>query len=695
MATTRYIDIKVRSKKAQAGVKSLTNDVEKLGDETKKTTSRFGSLSKVAIGVGKATAAAIGTAAASMVALSKVVADYSKEIKVASQLSGVTVEQLQLMAHATSTVGIGIEDLGDKFKDTREKIGDFLNTGGGGFQDFVDALRLTKEEARKVAVEFSTLSGDQILQKMVNRMEAAGVSAVQMSHALEGMASDTTKLIPLLSNGGSEMKRLTDNMSRLVVPLSDDDIDLFIRMGESTDIAAGALKSLGEQILVDLGEHFIEAANKASFFYASLNEGTEAQKTTRLVQIVDEIDALEDKISKFNNGLNRFLRSDEELDRLVVKTTKEVNDLLAERIQLQKDLAKTSLGIGESKPKSIPKASGTDAAVTPNADENKKALDALIQRFKSEESLLTEKLAKDLSLAEGNNELKLKVQEEFNKSLAELNSSSAVEEAQGSGLSGRLSQETEMLQRELNSRNAIMFGFVGEQEAALSLSFLNKQARSTAAFDAEIIKLGDNEAAKVELRLQFQESQKLEEQLFQQDLTAIQEEESQKRIDQNQKEADSQKQSLSSQLATTGFILNSLASLSDKNQKRNEKIQKAAIIANTASAVIQSYNNSGGYPWGIASAVAMAAAGAAQLAKVGSGGGGSISAPSVSASTSQLSASTPAVTQDFTSNDVVENKALTDLTNELANRDPDEMLPVSWVRRLTASIENVQSSGQV
>jgi hypothetical protein len=35
-------------------------------------------------------------------------------------------------------------------------------------------------------------------------MEDADVSAVQMSHALEGMASDTTKLIPLLANSGED-----------------------------------------------------------------------------------------------------------------------------------------------------------------------------------------------------------------------------------------------------------------------------------------------------------------------------------------------------------------------------------------------------------------------------------------------------------------------------------------------------------
>jgi predicted phage tail protein len=42
----------------------------------------------------------------------------------------------------------------------------------------------------------------------------------------------------------------------------------------------------------------------------------------------------------------------------------------------------------------------------------------------------------------------------------------------------------------------------------------------------------------------------------------------------------------------------------------------AAVIIETASAVIKSFNNGGGFPWGLIPAAAMAAAGAAQIIKI-------------------------------------------------------------------------------
>ena len=177
-------------------------------------------------------AVAVTALTAGTLALISRTTEYSKELKIASQLSGVAIDKLQGMAFATSTVGISIEKLGDISKDTREKIGDFLNTGGGGFDDFVRAMKLTKEEAKLLADEFALLTGPEILQEMVTQMEGAGISAVQMSHALEGMASDTTNLIPLLANGGKEMKTL----SMIYTGMHKEDLVLALR---STRRASG------------------------------------------------------------------------------------------------------------------------------------------------------------------------------------------------------------------------------------------------------------------------------------------------------------------------------------------------------------------------------------------------------------------------------------------------------------------------
>jgi len=179
-----------------------------------------GSLGK-ALGVA---GVAITALSAGTIALINQTTAYGRELKIASQLSGIATDKLEGMAFATSTVGIGLEKLGDISKDTLEKVGDYLNTGGGGFQDFADAMKLTKSETKALATEFSELTGPEVLQKMVTMMEDADVSAVQMSHALEGMASDTTNLIPLLKDGGAKMQELSNSMASVTVPLTAEDL---------------------------------------------------------------------------------------------------------------------------------------------------------------------------------------------------------------------------------------------------------------------------------------------------------------------------------------------------------------------------------------------------------------------------------------------------------------------------------------
>ncbi|WP_160153345.1 hypothetical protein [Microbulbifer sp. ALW1] len=100
--------------------------------------------------------------------------------------------------------------------------------------------------------------------------------------------------------------------------------------------------------------------------------------------------------------------------------------------------------------------------------------------------------------------------------------------------------------------------------------------------------------------------------------------------------------------------------VSDSSSKKLFKIQKglalAKAVATLPSAVIESFNNSGGYPWGIPAATAMAATGAAQIAQIKSanfsGGGGiaSVGGGSAMASPPSGGASLAGITQ-FASND--------------------------------------------
>ena len=89
------------------------------------------------------------------------VAEMGREIDKLSQISGASTDEFQRLAFGAKTVGIEQDKLADIFKDTSDKVGEFLATGGGPLKDFFEVI------APKVGVTaqaFRDLSGPQALQ---------------------------------------------------------------------------------------------------------------------------------------------------------------------------------------------------------------------------------------------------------------------------------------------------------------------------------------------------------------------------------------------------------------------------------------------------------------------------------------------------------------------------------------------------
>ena len=151
--------------------------------------------------------------AAAAVGINKVFGDLatkSKEIGNAAQVAGEGFEEFQRQAYAAKTVGVEFDKLGDIFKDVRDRIGDFAQTGGGPMADFFENI------APKVGVtakQFEGLGGKDALQLYYNSLKQANLSQEDMVFYLEAMASDTTALIPLLEKGGKAFDEIGSKAS--------------------------------------------------------------------------------------------------------------------------------------------------------------------------------------------------------------------------------------------------------------------------------------------------------------------------------------------------------------------------------------------------------------------------------------------------------------------------------------------------
>ena len=342
------IELDARTQKADGKLDATDKKIDKLDSSVKNTDNSFAKMGKSALLAGALAATAITTATRAAV-------QFSRELEIASNRSGETVEEMQALAFASNTVGISLEKLGDISKDTNEKIGEFIATGGGGFVDFVDVMKLSSAEANILAREFQELSGPDVLQEMVKRLEEAGVSSNQMSFALEGVASDATDLIPLLKDSAKELKSLKDEFVGLGVTLTQDQIDKIKEVGVAFSKLGSEFSAENNALIAEYSDEILTAVEALKVIGSTSSDVFDVIATgwgaiievsraalTDLVNGTDTFtDVLEERVKLSQEKIDKLLGNNQKVHEMIItsgtqvikKSTKEEQKSLDQRLK--------------------------------------------------------------------------------------------------------------------------------------------------------------------------------------------------------------------------------------------------------------------------------------------------------------------------------------------------------------------------
>ncbi|MBT9387018.1 phage tail tape measure protein [Pseudooceanicola sp. CBS1P-1] len=174
--------------------------------------------SRALIGVSLKIAAGMAGAIGSIGGITSATVAAASEVSRLAQVANASPAVFQKWAAAAGTVGMEQDQLADILKDVNDRVGDFLTTGGGPMADFFQQI------APKVGVtadQFRRLSGPEALQLYVSSLQKAGVNQQQMTFFMEAMASESTRLVPLLQEDGAEMARLGDRAEAVGAVLDD------------------------------------------------------------------------------------------------------------------------------------------------------------------------------------------------------------------------------------------------------------------------------------------------------------------------------------------------------------------------------------------------------------------------------------------------------------------------------------------
>ena len=164
--------------------------------QQERATTGFADKAKAAYGY---VAIAVGVASLAIGALIKNQIEMTAELTKTAYIANTTVENIQKYVVAAKGMGIETDKLGDIFKDTQDKVGDFLTTGGGEMADFFENIA---PQIKVTADQFRNLSGPDALQLYFDSLQKANLSQSEMIFYMESVADEASALIPYLKDGG-------------------------------------------------------------------------------------------------------------------------------------------------------------------------------------------------------------------------------------------------------------------------------------------------------------------------------------------------------------------------------------------------------------------------------------------------------------------------------------------------------------
>lgn len=237
----------------------------------------FQAMKADAVEMGKVGAVALaGLAAAGTAAIGVMIQEQIElgtEMTRLSRIANTSVEDMQKLAYAAKAVGVEQDTLGDIYKDTQDKIGDFLSTGGGAMADYFENVAPL---IGQTAEEFRELSGPDALQLYYDGLQEANLSQSEMVFYLEAIASDASSLIPLLHDAGAGFDVWATAAENAGAVMDAETIRATQELQASTDLMMlsydGAKKQFTRAfipILSDLAGALVEDANAANIARAA------------------------------------------------------------------------------------------------------------------------------------------------------------------------------------------------------------------------------------------------------------------------------------------------------------------------------------------------------------------------------------------------------------------------------------------
>lgn len=362
------VDLLMRTGSFETDTNRASKQMKKLGKDAGDTAADIGRAFGL---IGGTIAGGLATAGTAVLGWTRQLVDASAELEKFSRLSGSNEQVFQRMAAGAATVGIQQDKLAGIFKDTQDKLGDFLQTGGGAMKDFFEQIA---PRIGLTAKELQHLSGPEVLQRYYSALEQAGASQAEMVFYMEAIASDSSMLAPLLARNGEGFRKWGDEAQRLGAVLDADTLKAMKEVKEQSNLIQLAFQGLKNEVAAELLPQFKEltaflGSDQTKSAFVSITKWVgdlAAQMANGAVLIVNFIDkanqlrkldaggmvgdagedALNTQMARLTDQINYAKKNTSGLFGLPLTDGQEearlkrINDLEAKRLEIQRELTK-------------------------------------------------------------------------------------------------------------------------------------------------------------------------------------------------------------------------------------------------------------------------------------------------------------------------------------------------------------------
>lgn len=267
VSTDSYAFAITAKNETEKAFNAIDSDLKKVNVSVRDVSAKMRSLAgPAAVGITALGAASV----AAVVGITQSVAVAADEMSNLARVAGTSNEAFQGFAYGARLVNVEQEKLSDILKDTNDKIGDFIETGGGPMKDFFEQIA---PQVGVTAEQFKNLSGQDALQLYVSSLEKANLSQQQMTFYMEAIASDSTLLLPLLKDNGAAMREQAEEAEKLGLVLSDVDVAMLEETNRVMLRNKEVFKGFTNQLAVEfspliqaVSNEFLNAAKEAGGF---------------------------------------------------------------------------------------------------------------------------------------------------------------------------------------------------------------------------------------------------------------------------------------------------------------------------------------------------------------------------------------------------------------------------------------------